>query len=82
MCLVGMVGVSMNRSGTGCVLAFSGGLPCPGVGMVGFLSIGRSPAVFRPSAADCHVPGLAWAAFPRTGRLPSTEDCQAPGLAG
>ena len=77
---VGRVGVSTNRSVTGCVPALGGGLPCPGVGVVGVSTNRRLLAVFRPSAADCHAPGLTGS---RTGRSPavfrpSAADCHAP----
>ena len=69
---VGRIGISANRSFTCCFPAFP--------------QTGRSPAAFRPLAADCHVPGLAWLAFPRTGWSPavirpSAADCHAPGTA-
>ena len=41
----------------------------PGSAGSAFSRTGRSPAVFRPSAVDCHAPGLAESAF-RTRTVP------------
>ena len=85
--MVGVVGVSTNRSVTGCVPALGGGLPCPGVGIVS-VSTNRSVTGCVPAlSGGLPCPGVGVDGISTNHWLPavfrpSAADSHAPELAG